>query len=561
MMRTRCAAFVTVLLLATVSLRADDPPASVTDKVDEIFAEFDATNSPGCAVGVLEKGEWRLRRGYGMASLEHGVPNATDAVYYIGSTSKQFVAASILLAAEQGNLSLDDDIRKYLPEIPEYQAPITIRNLVHHTSGLRDYLGLMYLADMRAEDIYSDAEIIELIARQKALNFDPGSEYLYSNSGYFLMAQIIGRATGKSLREFAEENIFRPLGMTRTHFHDDRLMIVPGRASAYKAAANGFELDFYTNFDKVGSGGLLSTVEDLARWDANFDHNILGKGSLIEAMMVRGVLNNGEELDYAFAIVHGEHRGRATISHGGAFMGFRAQLLRFPGEQLTVISLCNVGHANPGGLSLEVADVFLEEGLAENPSEDTADGSPEPEHETIEVSAETLESYTGTYKTADSTLIRDISVTEGTLWYVRGEDNQTELQPIGPDRFAMKGTAFEVSFDTVEEVRTMTVVGPGEEYVLKTFDRWKPSETELSRYLGSFYSEELDATHRVETRDGEIALMIGRNPERHPVEPLTQEAFAGDGFAIRYEGDGSSQIMILEAGRVRGLRFSRVAAD
>jgi hypothetical protein len=217
-------------------------------------------------------------------------------------------------------------------------------------------------------------------------------------------------------------------------------------------------------------------------------------------------------------------------------MGFRAQLLRFPGEQLTVISLCNVGHANPGGLSLAVADVFLGEDLGENPGEDTVDAgaSPEPEPEAIEVSAETRESYTGTYKTADSTLIRDLSVTEGKLWYVRGEGNQTELLPIGPGRFRMKGTSFEVSFESVEDVRTMTVAGPGEEVVLKTFDRWKPSETELSRYLGSFYSEELGSTHRVETQDGEIALMIGRNPERHLVEPLTPGEFAGDGFTIRF---------------------------
>ncbi len=245
-------------------------------------------------------------------------------------------------AARQGHLSLDDDIRRHLPEIPDYGTPVTVRHLVHHTSGLRDYLALMHMAGMRYEDVHPDQELIELMARQEALNFEPGDEFLYSNSGYFLLAEIVRRTTGQSLREFAQENIFGPLGMTHTRFHDDRTEVVPHRAMAYESDDDGYRLLWYLNFDKVGSGGLLTTVEDLLLWDRAFYSDPLADGGLVGELLERGVLNDGTVLDYAFALRHGEHRGLRTIDHAGSFMGFRAQLVRFPDERVSVVTLCNL---------------------------------------------------------------------------------------------------------------------------------------------------------------------------------------------------------------------------
>ncbi len=276
---------------------------TLTAKVDKLFAPWDKPDSPGCSLGVIKDGRFIYRRGYGMANLDHSIPLSPTSVFYIASTSKQFAAASVALLARQGKISLDDDIRKYLPEMPRYQRPVTIRQLVHHTSGIRDYLTLMSLAGMRYEDIYSEEEMVALPARQKELNFTPGDEHLYSNSGYFLLSVIVKRASGKSLRQFADEQIFKPLGMSHTHFHDDRAMVVKNRVTSYfPQKEGGFGVHVNNNFDKVGDGGLLTTIEDLARWDRNFyDYRVGGK-ELVDQLLTPGELNNGEKLQYAFGL-------------------------------------------------------------------------------------------------------------------------------------------------------------------------------------------------------------------------------------------------------------------
>jgi len=306
------------LLPATNAAAQQTRRPELTNKVDEIFAEWDRTDSPGCALGVIRDGDFIYRRGYGMANLELSIALSSESVFYIGSTSKQFVAASIMLAVEQGHLSLDDDIRKYVPEIPDYGKTITVRHLLHHTSGLRDYLTLWVLAGENIEDIHSADDVLRMIARQKALNFQPGDEYLYSNSGYFLLSVILERATGQSLRDFARENIFQPLGMTHTHFHDDYTHIVKNRAMGHLRRSDGSIALNMSNFSQVGSGGLYTSVDDLLFWDRNFYDNRLGKGGLIDAMLVRGVLSSGDTLSYAAALQIGEYRGLRTVAHGGA---------------------------------------------------------------------------------------------------------------------------------------------------------------------------------------------------------------------------------------------------
>ncbi|MBA3693269.1 MAG: serine hydrolase, partial [Acidobacteria bacterium] len=226
-------------------------------KVDALFAQWDKPDSPGCALGVIKDGNFIYKRGYGMANLDYNIPISPNTSFYIASTSKQFTAASIALLAREGKISLDDDIRKYLPEIPQYQSPITIRHLVYHTSGIRDYLDLTGLAGRHTEDVNTDDDFIKFIARQKNLNFKPGERYLYSNSGYFLLSQIVKRASGKSLRAFTDENVFKPLGMVNTRFHDDRSEIIKNRATGYFPRKGGGFSVLITNFDGVGDGGLF----------------------------------------------------------------------------------------------------------------------------------------------------------------------------------------------------------------------------------------------------------------------------------------------------------------
>ncbi len=347
-------------LAALVSAPARAQRFRPNPAVDRLFAEWDSAESPGCALGVVRNGRFIYQRGYGMANLDYDIPNSPTMVYYIGSDSKQFTAASIGLLALEGRLSLDDDIRKHIPEMPDYGTPITIRHLIHHTSGIRDVYVLMALAGLPLENIFSDSEAIALIARQKALNFRPGDEYLYSNSGYFLLGQIVKRVTGESLRVYADEHIFRPLVMTHTHFHDDPGHVMKNRAMSYEPDRDGgFRISYLQNFDKIGAGGLYSTIQDLAKWDENFYTHRVGGDALQQLIHTRGVLNTGDTLKYAYGNNLGRYRGLRITEHGGALMGHKAEVLRFPDQHFTVLETCNLGSIEPGRLALAVADVYL----------------------------------------------------------------------------------------------------------------------------------------------------------------------------------------------------------
>jgi len=350
-----------VILFTGVSHAADDS-AELKRKVDQVFAAYDKPDTPGCALGVIRNGAFVYNRGYGTGSLELGVPLTPQSVFYMGSVSKQFTAASVVLAAEQGYLSLDDDVRKNIPELPSYERPITLRQMLHHTSGLRDILTLLSLSGRNFEDIHPTAELLDILVRQKALNYKPGDEYLYSNTNYFLLAEVVHRATGKPFSRFAEENIFKPLGMIHTRFYDDHSVVVSGRVPAYEPrVGGGFRVDWSTNFDKVGDGGLMSSVEDLLLWDRNFYANKLGKGTLLREMQTRGVLNDGKQIGYALGLSIRSYRGLPIVEHGGALFGYRTALLRFPEQQFSVICLCNLGSSGPGRLAYQVADIYLDE--------------------------------------------------------------------------------------------------------------------------------------------------------------------------------------------------------
>ena len=353
----RAALVVLALCFAAVA-QSSRAEAELSAAVDKLFAQWDKPDSPGCALGVIRDGRFVHKRGYGSANLDHNIPLSTSSVFYIASTSKQFTAMSIALLARQGAISLDDDIRKYVPELPRYDTPVTIRMLIHHTSGVRDYLSLWPLAGVRHEDVHDDDDVLEFLSRQK-LNFRPGEESVYSNSGYVLLGVIVKRVSGKSLREFAEESIFKPLGMSSTRFYDDRRVVVKNRVTSYAAISTGFSR-YATNFDRVGDGGLLTTVDDLFKWDQNFYENKIGGGQqLIEQILTPGVLSSGETLNYAFGLVADVYKGLKVIRHAGGFLAFRAEMIRFPEQKFTVICLCNVDTAFPTALVFNVADLYL----------------------------------------------------------------------------------------------------------------------------------------------------------------------------------------------------------
>lgn len=430
-----------LLTVGACESTSNEPKSS---QVDSTFSSWDSTDSPGCAVLVLRDGQVLHEKGYGMADLEHGIPIGPDTVFYTGSVSKQFVAMSLLLLEEQGRLSLDDDIRTYLPEFPDYGEVITLKHLVYHTSGIRDYLELWLMSGRNYLDEIPETAAYEIIRRQKQLNFPPGERHLYSNSCYFLIPLIVERVTGQTFNQFAEENIFQPLGMKDSHFHDDNGHIIPDRAFGYEKGERGFRA-LHMRFDLVGSGGLYSTVRDLARWDANFDDNRLGKGSpeLIEKAHVAGVLNSGEELSYAFALVNGSYRGLRTVSHGGSLGGYRAYFLRFPEQRFSVIILANLGDIEPGKLAHQVADLYLSDLYSEElPGEDQPSGEATGSTEAPVVAD--LAQFEGAYFSDELETRYWLEANEGSLQLRIGWNAVVDLSPVARDRF--KGSWFEIGF-------------------------------------------------------------------------------------------------------------------
>ena len=363
-------------LAATSAAAQSSLPDSVTKQIDGVFARFDRPDVPGCAMGVFQNGAIVYSKGYGSANLEYGVPITPRTPFISGSVAKQFTAAAIALLVEQGRISLDDDVRKYIPELPDYGAKITIDHLVHHTSGLRDFWALVGVAGMRYDDGYNADDVIRLAARQKQLNFPPGSEYDYSNTGYVSLGVIVKRVTGKSLRDFAAEQIFAPLGMTNTHYHDDHTMMVPGRASAYSPIPEGgWKINIWNN-DIVGQGGIMTTIEDLQKWDENFYSGKVGGPGFLKRQLQQGRLTSGKTLTYAFGLTVSEYRGLPLVEHGGSSGGYRTILTRFPSAHTSVAALCNVSDANTTMLSHQVADIVLGSKLtgavASRPRPDTA---------------------------------------------------------------------------------------------------------------------------------------------------------------------------------------------
>ena len=547
-----------LLLVAAPALAANPSPESV----DQVFADY-GKDGPGCALAVVRDGAIVLAKGYGLASLEHGVPITPQTVFDIGSTSKQITAASILLLAQDGKLSLDDDVRKHIPEIPDYGTPVTLRHLLHHTSGVRDYIALLGLGGISFEDVATDGDALTAIARQKSLDFKPGDEHSYSNSGYFLLSLVVKRVSGKTLREFAQERIFTPLGMTSTQILDDHARVIPRRAASYVPGPDGGFRTAASNWEQTGDGAVQTTVEDLAKWDRNFYDPKVGGPALVEQLQETGVLNDGSRIPYARGLVVDEHRGLRRVQHGGAWAGFLANLIRFPGERLSVITLCNRGDVDPTGLAMQVAELYLADRMQPAAPEPV----PPPEGAAAAASTAAVDTarHTGLYWNPLTSLVRRIQERDGKLFYVRGPGNETELAPLGGGRFAMIGAPVptEVLFSSSgAAAREMRVQSAGQPLlVFEGVEPFAPTAAEFAAYAGTFHSEELDATYRFSVEDGRLALRTRRQPP-FPLDPVFADAFSQPGgLLFRFARSGKEVTgFAIGVGRARNLVFTRTGS-
>lgn len=358
-------------------LRAEPLAATPEGRVDQIMSPWDTDDRPGAAVTVVKDGEIVLSRGYGLAQLEHGVPITPTTVFHVASVSKQFTAFAVAMLADQGRLSLDDDVRTHIPELPDFGPTVTVRHLVHHTSGIRDQWALLALGGWRLDDVITHEQIMRLLSRQEELNFEPGAEYLYSNSGFTLLAEIVARVTGQSFPEWTAENVFEPLGMSDTHVHDDHERVVPGRAYSYSEGGDGFS-NAVLSYANMGATSLFTTSEDLAKWELNLDRGTVGGPDVLRQVHERGVLNDGDTLAYAFGLGVDEYRGLRRVGHSGGDAGFRTYVARFPDQDFAVVVLSNLGSFNPAARAMEIADAYLEGALDPPAAAATPSGEADP---------------------------------------------------------------------------------------------------------------------------------------------------------------------------------------
>ncbi len=420
-----------------------------TAKVDKIFAPWDKATTPGLALAVIRDGKIIYERGYGMAKLEDGIVNTPDKVFDIGSVSKQFTAACVAMLIREGQVGLEDDIRQYLPEMPAYEKPVTVNHLLHHTSGLRDYNALLSLAGFRPEsDSPTVEEAYEVICRQKKLNYTPGEEYSYTNTGFFLLSQIVERVSGKSLNAFAQERIFKPLGMAKTLFQDDHTQIIKDRATGYELGKNGYSISM-SNWDETGDGNVYTTVRDLYLWDQAFYTNALGK-DLMDMLHTQGVLNSGKKIDYAWGLVVREYKGLKVVEHGGAWVGFRAAIARFPEQKFSVVILANLNAIDPSAIAFRVADIYLAD-LIKAPAKGEAKKTPAinaPKTEPVKaLSVEDLKKYAGTYASEELLDVRyKLTVEEDRLRIEMRTLEPAPLKAVAPDKFTLPSYGMTVEF-------------------------------------------------------------------------------------------------------------------
>ena len=531
-------------LLLPIGLGAQQP--DLPAQVDRIFARYDRA-TPGCAVGLARDGRTLYVQGYGSANLEYGVPLTDSSVMESGSVAKQFTAAALVLLQNDGRLSLDDDIRKYLPEVPDFGHVITIRHLLTHTSGLRDQWGLLGIEGRGpGTQVHSPMTTLNLVSRQRTLNFPPGSEHLYSNTGYSLAALIVQRVSGRSLQEFSEERLFRPLGMRHTQWRDDFTRVVPNRATAYAPArGGGWRLDMpFTNM--VGNGGLLSTMEDLLRWNAHLDRPTLGGPAFTRTMEAPMRLASGRTISYALGLVHDDHDGVREVSHGGATAGYRTSLARYPDQRVSVAVWCSNATANATMLARQVADLVLVK-----PTRPTA---ARPGTPAVRLSRAELARWEVLYRDPRTEDLLTLTVADTVLTAGPGRT----LVPLAADRF--RASIGEVTFGRADGRRTLTLARAGGDTTRYEEASTPATPAPAADYTGRYVSDELDVALTVVAHDGGLALRRALGDEVE-LRPVHADAFQAPGLgALRFTRDASGAVtgFGIFAGRVRDVRFRRV---
>ena len=532
-------------------------------RADSVFRAFDRTDSPGCALGVYLDGALRYARGYGMASLEHGVALNSRSVLDIGSMSKQFTAMSMLLLQQEGKLSLDDPIRKLFPEMPPYADRVTWRRALSQTSGLRD---LWVLWGQTGRTFAGDSlDALHVIVSSAEPNYEPGERYLSTNSGWILAAQAVYRLTGKSLAQFADERIFTPLGMRDTRYLADRNAVIPNLAESYSPApaarGGGFRIQ-RSSYDGaiMGPGAVHTTVEDFGRWLNNYDALLVGSRDIVKTLTTATLLNNGKPaasgpgVAYAIGLTVGTLRGLNVIAHGGSWGGFRSHFLRFPDQHFAVATLCNLTTSGPDSLARKVAAIYLGDRM--QPDTIAAWTEALGKLPRAALPAATLRGLTGVWRNDTLGEVRRTRLRGDSL--VTSDTPPEQYVPLGEGRFRV-GRYTEIGFQLDSAPARMIVRTAAGAVTFLRADTVALDSLKLAEYAGDYRSDEIDVTHRWKVEKGQLAVYAGYR-RLGVLEPAYKDGFTRGGSVINVTRDKKGRITgyQIESGRVRHLKFTRL---
>ncbi len=546
-----------LLILPLSVLAAND---GLSTRLDELLSGSWQSGAPGFSVAVIQHVKPVYEKGFGLANLEYDMPVKPQTVYHVASVSKQFTAMAVVLLEQDGKLSLEDDLHKYLPELPDYGHPATIRQLLQHTSGIRDQWQTLGLAGWRLDDVITQEQILRLLFRQKELNFVPGTRHLYSNGGYTLAAEIVARVSGKSFPDFCRDRIFNPLGMAHTHFHIDHRTIVHDGAYSYSKSGDGYQAE-PLNYANVGATSLFTTAPDLARWLDNFREPKVGGRRAIERLQEQAILAGGNKINYALGVGLGSHRGLKTISHSGGDAGYRSFVVWFPEQELGVAVLTGLASFDCSGAAFKVAAIVLGDKLAPEANKEPA-AADQKKRDYVKLDSRTFQKYSGAYK-LDAGLTANFYEKDGRFMAEIPGQGTVELHPLGTNRFLIEAPSGELEFSSQPDGAMRLKFSPqgggmvsGERIASKS---WEPKD--LEDFPGVYWSEELETEYTVKLKDGKLTAEHIRHGSIELL-PVLRDQFATRTWfmaEVKFERDQAGKVsgMTLGGGRVTGILFKR----
>lgn len=529
------------------------------NQIDSLFIDWNKPNHPGGSIGVMKNDKIVFSRSYGLASLEYLAPNSTETMFNIASVSKQFTAMGIVLLHIQGKLSIDDDIRKYLPELPDFGEKITIRQMLHHTSGLRSLHAMLGLAGWRADDSRTNEDLYRFMTKQRDLNFIPGSEFMYCNTGYMLMVKIIEKVTAEKFPTWMKKNIFEPLGMNHTYVEDKYNRVVTNNATSYNKSIDGNYLRAVEYWGYVGSGNIHSTTNDLLKWLSNFYAPQTNWEEAFKLMKTLDKLNDGSDNNYAFGLFIDKHLGNDLIQHSGAIGGFRTYAGTYPDEKLSIVVLTNFSASSSGSKANQIYEILLTESDADNSETVKKNNSLKQ----IYLSNDELKKYESSYLNDKDSYARKIYLRNDTLRYFRSSTSESPIVPIGNDEFQMLTTDadLKIKFTINGKLKSMIVtVNNGEPSIFQGFESRTLTTKDLLSYTGEFYSQELETTYNMylendtlfchHARHGEFKMKVLKNDVLESEWPMT---------ITKYKRNKKGEVtgIYVSNGRVRNLWFEK----